>query len=413
MGETSDLARKKRPVFKSGVFTDRYIKSLKPESKMYQVREGRGFAIRVLPSGVKTWYYVYQFLGKRRQLNLGNYPDVSLQEAHAAYHCAYGLVKKGKDPQGSDSGDSKQELNLENITVSDLAHQYLLHIANHLVSRSVVQQRRTLERDVVPVIGKFLAKDVRRPDAIYLIEKVADRAAGQARNVLKTARSMFTYALDRELVGHNPFSRITRAVPSISPRARNRILSDGEITIIWEKLIQYPLGRIILLVLVTGQRPGEVAGMKWNEIEENWWIIPEARTKNKRHNRVYLSYLAQSLMPDKIYGEEFVFPVQGRGRGIGALGSTRPGTLSHFITDNDYFGFSRWTPHDLRRTMATGIAKMGCSDEIINEILNHKKKGVISVYNQHRYDDEKRAWLIRWSKFLKNAQKRKASSNVK
>lgn len=81
MEGTPNRARK-RQERKSATFTDRYIKSLKPESKIYQVREGRGFAIRVLTSGVKSWYYVDAVDGKRRQMCLGNYPDVSLEEAH-------------------------------------------------------------------------------------------------------------------------------------------------------------------------------------------------------------------------------------------------------------------------------------------------------------------------------------------
>ena len=78
---------------KPGVFTDRFIKSLKPEVEMYQIREGRGFTIRVLPSGVKTWYYIYNVNGKRRQMNLGNYPDKSLEDAHNDYRKAVELTE--------------------------------------------------------------------------------------------------------------------------------------------------------------------------------------------------------------------------------------------------------------------------------------------------------------------------------
>ena len=74
--------------------------------------------------------------------------------------------------------------------------------------------------------------------------------------------------------------------------------------------------------------------------------------------------------------------------------------MSHNLTDNKYLGIPRWTPHDLRRTMATGLARLGCPDEVIDEVLNHKKKGIISVYNQHRYDAEERRWLILWGRYL-------------
>jgi len=391
---------------KTGIFTDRYIKTLRPEFKMYQVREGRGFAIRVLPSGVKTWYYVYQINGKRRQLNLGNYPDTTLEDAHAAYRNAYGLVRKGQDPQGRPPGEQGSFIDPEKLTVTELSLHYIEHIKGHLVPRSVLQQNRTLHRDVIPQIGAMLASKVSRRDAIYLVESVAKRAPGQARNVLKTARSMFAYALTREFLGHNPFSGVGRAVPVIAPRERNRRLSESEIISIWKKLIGHQIGQIILLVLVTGQRPGEVAGMRWTEIAGLWWTIPMERTKNGRENSIYLSFLAKTLLPRQIEGEDCVFPAQGRGRGITAEGSTRPGTLSHFLTNNNYLGLPRWTPHDLRRTMSTFMAKLGCRDEIIDEILNHKKRGVIRVYNLHRYDREKRHWLIIWARFIqKNVRK--------
>jgi len=195
----------KNRIRKPGVFTDRYVKSLKPEGKMYQVREGRGFAIRVLPSGVKTWYFIYTMTGKRRQLNLGNYPEMSLQDAHEKYRRAFDLVKNGKDPQLQILERYAQIIDPKNMTVSMLSSRYVDHIANHLVPRSVQQQNRTLAKDVLPVIGTILASEVGRCDAVSLVENIALRAPGQARNVIKTARSMFSCALEREFVEYNPF----------------------------------------------------------------------------------------------------------------------------------------------------------------------------------------------------------------
>jgi len=403
MGTHNSTSQPQKRRRKSGLFSDRFIKALKPETKMYQIREGRGFAIRVLPSGVKTWYYIYQFNGKRRHLNLGNYPDKSLKEAHQAYRQAYELVKGGIDPL-SEPMSQTADLEKANLTISELANLYLQHIENHLVPRSVVQQGRILKNDVINKIGDCLANDLSRRQSIALVEDVADRAPGQARNVIKTARAMYSYALEREMVEFNPFSGIGRAVPSTAPRTRDRVLSDRELANLWQNLAGKDIGRIILLVLLTGQRPGEVAGMRWDEIDGHWWIVPAERTKNKRENRVYLTWSARSLLPLPVVDEEFVFPARGRGKWGGASGSIRPGSLSHYITDNEYFGLKRWTPHDLRRTMATGLAKLGCPDEVIDEVLNHKKKGVIGVYNRHRYDVEKRKWLIGWSYKLKKME---------
>ena len=104
-------------------------------------------------------------------------------------------------------------------------------------------------------------------------------------------------------------------------------------------------------------------------------------------------------------------PAIGRGRGIGAEGGMRPATLSHYVTDNNYFNLPRWTPHDLRRTMSTGLAQIGCLDEVNDEILHHKKKGVIGVYNLHRYDNEKRRWLILWARQIRKIIKSEKKCN--
>lgn len=409
MADETAPNRKRKRERKPGVFTDRYIKSLKPEAEMYQVREGRGFAIRVLPSGAKTWYYIYDFGGKRRQLNLGNYPDKSLEAAHDDYRKAVELVKKGIDPMAPPPAPQPEPAKKEALTVSGLKALYVKHIKGHLVARSVVQQERTLDKDVVPVIGDLPAAEIRRKDAIALVETVARRAPGQARNVIKTARSMYSFALARELVELNPFAGAGRAVPVTAPKARKRVLSDDEIRKVWASLKDDEIGRATLLILTTGQRPGEVTGLHRDEIDGRWWTIPPERAKkNDRENRVYLTGLSKSLLALPARDYDHVFPARGRGRGIGADGSMRPATLSHNLTDNDYFGLPRWTPHDLRRTMATGLARLGCPDEVIDEVLNHKKKGIISVYNRHRYDREKRRWLILWARHLRKTVKAKS-----
>ncbi len=387
-------------------FTDKYIASLKPKEKDYRVREGHGFAIRVLPSGVKRFEYIYSVDGKRRILHLGNYPAVTLAEARDKYMEAAQKAAKGVDPQ-----NELQVLDNE-PTVEDLAKLYLKHIEGHLVARSVTHQTRSITRDVLPVIGNKRVTDIRRRDAIHLIESIAKRTPGQARNVLLHARTMFTYALHRELIEYNPFSGVGAAVPKAAPTSRERVLEYPETKKLWEALWMGPetsfVRRAMLLVLVTGQRPGEVVGMHSRELTIGvgksrcdecrrcgWWTIPKERSKNGRENRVYLTPLAmQLIVPLKGY----LFPA-----GRGASGPLLTNTLAHHISKvlkPEYLGLDRWTPHDLRRTAATGLAALGCTDEIIDAIQNHKKKGVVATYNRYRYDKEKEEWLTGWSNFL-------------
>lgn len=399
-------------------FTDKYIASLKSKEKDYRVREGHGFAIRVLPSGVKRFEYIYSVGGKRRILHLGNYPVVTLAEAREKFMEASQKTARGVDPQ------NVLHVLDDAPTVEDLARLYLKHIEGHLVERSVKHQTRSITRDVLPVIGNKRVVDIRRRDAIHLVESIAKRAPGQARNVLLHARTMFTYAVHRELIEYNPFSGVGAAVPKAAPTSRERALEEGEV----EKLLEVLWGgpetsfvrRAILLVLVTGQRPGEVVGMHSREVvigvgqsrcaecrRCGWWTISKERSKNGRENRVYLTPLAlQLIVPLKGY----LFPA-----GRGASGPLLTNTLAHHISsvlEPKYLGLERWTPHDLRRTAATGLAALGCTDEIIDAIQNHKKKGIVATYNRYRYDKEKEEWLIRWSNFLMGCMKKKRQAKV-
>lgn len=416
---TPQNRQRKREQRKPGPFTDRFIKSLKPESEMYQVREGRGFAIRVLPTGVKTWYYIYTFNGKRRQLNLGNYPDKSLEEAHKVYLESAALVKNGVDPMdkpvAADPPPPQVELTVRRLAV-DLYLDEWSKI--HHSERWHYNNKKALEADVLPAWGDRLAADIRRKDAVEILELVAKRAPGQARNVLKAARGMYTYAVDRELLEYNPFAdiKISRTIPKMQPMSRDRELSEKEIKHLWNAIDEGGgsdgTKRALKLILITGQRPGEVVGMHRREIEGKWWTIPWERIKTRKRrqedHRIYLSPLAMSLIGD---GKGFIFSDPS------GENSMTENALSHHVRKDipdtvkrPYYGLPRWTPHDLRRTAATRLSKIGASDEIIDVILNHAKKGVSGIYNRNKYDKEKQQWLTKWSQHLEKLLKGKQAA---
>jgi len=396
--------RNRKPI---KVFTDQFIKNLKPEPEMYQIREGRGFAIRVLPSGVKTWYYIYDFGGKRRQMNLGNYPDKSLERAHDDYRNALDLVKTGIDPQAPPPEPKATAAEPEISTVTDLKSKYIQHVKTHLVERSVKHQDERLEKHLIPAWGDRPITTIRRRDAIELIEKIAATKPGAARNVLLAARAMFTYALRREMVEYNPFSEVGLAVPAATANDRDRTLSNDELRTVVLPYLLAPGGNTILknallMILVTGQRPGEVAGMHQNEINEDWWTIPWQRIKtecrkgkkNPQDHRVFLTPLAKSFL---LPSDDYIFPA-----GRGAEGPVSTNSLAHHIQFQkpSYLGLPRWTPHDLRRTARTGMAAIGVLERHAEAVLNHAQEGMKKIYDRHHYDKEKKSALTRWSKHL-------------
>lgn len=401
-------------------FTDRYIQGLKSTEKMYQVREGHGFGMRVLPSGLKIWIYTYTLGGRRRQLNLGHYPHASLADARRKYLDAAGLVANGIDPQAGPE-PSQPDPEPEEMTVQKLAETWLSEWSKHHHStRWHYNMDRALENDVISAWGSRLAKDIRRRDAVLLLETVAKRAPGQARNVQKAAQGMFNYAVERELLDYNPFAeiRVSRTIPAMKQRSRKRTLSDQEIKHIWSAIDKGGgsdgTKRALKLILVTGQRPGEVCGLHTKEIDGKWWSIPRERikTREKRDedHRVFLSPLARQIIGD----------VKGHiAPSAGGESEMTENALAYHVRrtvantgKETYYGLPRWTPHDLRRTMATGLASLGAPQEHIDAIQNHAIPGVSGIYNRYKYDKEKQLWLTKWAQHLDKLLKGKQAASM-
>lgn len=417
-------------------FTDRFLQSIKPPEKEYCIREGHGFTLRVLPSGVKTFQYIYTLNGKRHRMNLGQYPATTLADAREKFRAAAIIVGKGMSPIEQPATPEPEAA----LTIQKLVNDYKEFVELHLAKSTASETERTLDKYVVTVWKERKAQEIRRKDAISLIAPIAATAPGQARGVMKITRAMFNYALDRELVEINPFTRLPAAVPSIKPASTSRTLSNEEIKSVWNTIHSAtPPGtsetrRALLLILITAQRPGEVAGMAWSEIDKEWWTIPPERikTRNRRQesHRVFLTPLALRIIGKNPGYSDFVFPGPAVIDPVDHKAVFPPlqrKALSHMVCDertggrpagkgkkteamSEYFGLPRWTPHDLRRTAATKLSELGCPDEIIDAILNHAKKGVIGIYNRNKYDKEKQEWLTKWSAHLEGLVSIKSDS---
>ncbi|WP_027715355.1 site-specific integrase [Desulfuromonas sp. TF] len=424
-------------------FTDKYIASLKPEGKMVDKREGGGFGIRVLPSGVKTFFYIYRFDGVRRFLNLGHYDPkragrddtaisldearsggVSLSGARKLYTEAKAKVDKGIDVFAEKA--LKAEERLKAPTVAELADEYLTRYAK-MRKRSWEEDERILKRDVIPAWGRRKAADITKRDINLLLDRIIDRGAPvMANNTFKIIRRMFNYAVEKDILVYSPALGVKLPSPKVE---RERVLSEDEIKVLWSRLDEPSLAmspevrRALKLVLVTAQRPGEVIGMNGSEIDGRWWTVPTGRAKNKKAHRVYLTDLALELIGDTT-GEGYVFPSPRKATGQHILRHA----LSRAIVNNcpsgcvnncascendgckedgkeveekNTLGVAHFTPHDLRRTAATFMAEAGEMDEVIDAVLNHVKEGVKKVYNLYRYDKEKRVALEAWERKLK------------
>jgi len=398
-------------------FTDTMIRNLKSDKKMY-LREADGFTIRVMPSGAKTWLFVYTFDGRRKEMNLGSYPDVSLADARGKHADAKKLLKNGKDPAAIEA-EAKEERR-KSPMVADLCSEYIEKHAKRF-KKSWRQDEELLKRDVLPSWGKRKAEDVRKRDVTLLLESIVERGSPSMSNrVFSVIRKMFNFAVERDILTFSPCLGVKALAPI---RSCERTLSETEIRTLWESLDNAAMSdevrRALKLILVTAQRPGEIAGIHSDEIDGRWWTIPAERAKNAQPHRVYLTDLAIELIgnheatventdEEQRRGYFFASP-KGEGKHINPHAmavAVRSNTICEkkgkkLVKSNvNRLGVEQFTPHDLRRTAATFIAGMGFMDEIIDAVLNHVKKGVIKIYNRHDYDREKQQALEAWERKL-------------
>ena len=233
------------------------------------------------------------------------------------------------------------------------------------------------------------AESITRREVIALLDDIADRAPAMANRVLACLRKVYNFGITKDRVANNPAHQVPP--PGGAERSRDRIYDGDEIRKLWAAF-DGPTGTIFRLVLVTGQRRSEVAGMTWGEIgfDSATWTVPAARMKSKRVHIIPLSEMALDILR-KVprLDDEFVFPSPKPGQPIKSLGNAA-GRVKKGSGIDDF------RSHDLRRTCGTGITSLGFSRFIMDRCLGHIEPGVGSRYDRHDYLQEKTAALAAW-----------------
>jgi integrase len=384
-------------------FTDKFIKAAKPragERTDYWDTNVRRLGLRVSPSGHKSWVLMYrrEADGAKRRYKLGEYPIVSLTEARANALAVLSQVEKGGDPAGTKQ-DAKGE-----PTVEVLAKLYVERYAK-ANRRSWPEDERRIEQNIIPAIGKHKANLVTAADLIKLHEAITERGAPvEANRNIELVRRVFSWALGKRKVDHNPAERL-----ELNPeRSRDRVLSEDEIKAFWNALndlqIEPSTKLVLKLALVTGQRLDEIAGVSLKELDfkRAIWTIPGERTKNGLTHTVPLSPLALSLLREAKKGaspDGYVFP---SGKENGRL--RRRSVSRALLRNSDDLKIKKFTPHDLRRTVASQMAALGIERIVTGKLLNHASvdRDTVTgmIYDRHSYDSEKRRAVERWAERL-------------
>jgi integrase len=201
--------------------------------------------------------------------------------------------------------------------------------------------------------------------------------------------------------------------PPVAERSRDRVLTDDEIVAFWRaaEAIGEPFGPLYRLLLLTGQRLREAAGMRDAEISGDVWTIPAARAKNSEAHAVPLSTAAQGVLAGvrRIKGAGYVFTTNGSSAVSGfAKAKAR---LDKAMGE----GVEPFVIHDLRRTAASGMARLGIPPHVVEAVLNHRTgtvSGVARVYNRFTYEAEKRAALESWGRYVLELVGERQADNV-
>jgi integrase len=249
-----------------------------------------------------------------------------------------------------------------------------------------------------PLYNKCL-DEVKRSDIVKVLDDIiASGAPFRANRALAAIKKLFAWSLDRGLIEINPIAGIR---PPTKERSRDRVLSDGEIGRLWSasEELGYPFGPLLQLLLLTAQRRGEVAKMRWSHVdfERRIWTIPSEAAKNGRAHEVPLSDMVLDVfrgLPTFVRSD-FVFTTTGRSpiSGFGRMKRNLDAKM----------GVTGWRLHDLRRTAASGMARLGTAPHVIEKVLNHVSgtiSGVAAVYIRHGFKEEKAEALLRWVSHL-------------
>lgn len=379
----TERADPRKPVHRK--LTDPFVKKVQPGPlpTAYHDTVQKGFLLMVRPGGGKSYKLLYRAGGRPRWYHIGPANGIGLKEARAEARRLYAMVVLGTDPQ------AERKAVRATGTFGEMHARYLDEWAmpRH---KSWRQADALVRKHLLPRWANLQVASISRADVMAIFNTITRRAPKLANQVIAAGGAVFTWAIKHggyELDSH-PFRNIERN----DTVDRERVLDEAEIPAFWEAFgdADPVRGPALRMVLLTGQRPGEVSHMRWADIKGNWWSMPGQPeggwpgTKNKESHRVWLTDEALAVLAQmEPAGGEFVFP-SARGLAVRRL----PAAMTDICAK---LGAPRATPHDLRRTFGTTVTTLGFTREQMDRVLNHikeAKKGSGKVYDRYHYAPE-------------------------
>lgn len=381
-----------------------------------------GFGVKITPAGRKVYLYQYRMGGRGsnvRRYTIGKHGAITADHARNEAKRLAALVLQGEDPQAKRQHKRK-------IDVEFAFDKYL----NHFVAECLKVEWKASAKEVeamlrtyaLPALRAKPLPDIERRDISAIFKPLQNKAALRSK-LFAVLRRLFRWAVFEGDLDRSPMADMEVPAP---PAKRNRWLRDRELALVWDAtgLLGYPFGPMFRLLILTGQRRNEVSGLPWNELVrgEAVWALPAARAKNGEATDIPLSGRALNELANVAKRKKkadwpwsgFVFTTTGKSPVSGySRAKTR---LDKLISKaNDGQPLEDWTLHDLRRTFATGMQRLGVRFEVTEAILNHvsgSRSGVAGIYQRHQWEAEKREALDAWARHIGGICEAAEGSNV-
>ncbi len=392
------------------VLTARAVAAAKPGPARQEIADAGqpGLYLVVQPSGAKSWAVRYRFDGRTRKLTLGPVGAVSLATAREKARAATGLLEKGVDPTDAERQAEVAERERKAATVAAMAAEFIERYARRR-NRTWRETEANFRRYVTPAVGEKPITELRRRDVLRIVDGLVDTGRPYAAvQTLAAVRKLLAWCLEREIVETNVAAGIKTPV-RLQPRERT--LFDDEIKSLWQVATagHYPFAPYVQLLLLTGCRKGELAGLQWSDIDVGGRLItiPSERYKTGIAHAVPLSAQAMGVIAalPKFDGP-YVFSTTGGAKPISGFTQMK----AHF--DRKLPEPLTYTLHDLRRTVRTGMSRLKIPPHIAERVLGHVQRGIERHYDHWHYLDEKRAALEAWGRHVEAVVTGEAANNV-
>jgi integrase len=383
--------------------TARAVEAAQPAAERREIADGYLPGLYLLvqpkPSGAKGWAVRFRLNGTTRKFTLGPYPAIDLKAARELGAKALRMVAEGKDP-GHERAQARAS---QPDSIESVAEQFIeRHCQRVNRPKTARETERLLRRNVLPYWKDRSIDSITRRDVLAVLDRVVDSGARvEANRVLAATRKMFAWAVARDVIAISPCAGVK---PPSAEQSRDRVLNDDELRLVWQaaEKIGYPFGPLAQLLVLLAQRRDEVGRMRWSELDLEkrlLWTLPRERVKTNQPHEVPLSVPAVDILKSlpPVVGSDFVFSTNGA---TAVSGYSKAKRNIDALLPAD---MPPWRLHDLRRTAASGMARLGVSLHVVEKVLNHtcgSFRGVVGIYQRYEFAGEKRTALSAWAQHI-------------